>query len=127
VKVSAAMTEAHLPRPVEAIRAGLRRSPLVGFTVLVLSLGIGAGRIPTAGARPRVRIRYFWGTHGFDGSVILHVNGDPKRWSQICRESGLSTGSGYLLAMPYEHGPIILCNGLLQPLPVMWDRFKRQH
>src|SRR5215469_2385768 len=32
------MTEAHLGHPVEAIRAGLRQSPLVWFTVLVLGL-----------------------------------------------------------------------------------------
>jgi hypothetical protein len=70
---------------------------------------------------------YFWGTHGFDGSVILHLNGDPKRWSEICRDSRIVDGFGVPLAMPYEHGPIILCNGLLQPLPVIWERFKRQH
>jgi len=38
VKDPAAMREAHLGRPVEAIRSGLRRSPLVWFAVLVLSL-----------------------------------------------------------------------------------------
>jgi Dolichyl-phosphate-mannose-protein mannosyltransferase len=69
---------------------------------------------------------YFWGTHGFDGSVIIHVNGDPQRWSEMCRESKVVDRFGAPLAMPYEHGPIILCNGLLQPLPEMWSRFKRE-
>ena len=69
---------------------------------------------------------YFWGTHGFDGSVILHINGDPKRWNEICRESRIVDRFGVPFAMPYEHGPIILCNGLLQPLPAIWSRFKRE-
>jgi hypothetical protein len=69
---------------------------------------------------------YFWGTHGCDSSVILHVHGDPERWSEICRESRIVDRFGVPLAMPYEHGPIILCNGLLRPLPEMWSRFKRE-
>ena len=69
---------------------------------------------------------YFWGTHGFDGSVILHVNGDPERWSEICRDSKIVDRFGVPLAMPYEHGPIILSNGLLRPLPEIWSRFKRE-
>jgi len=68
---------------------------------------------------------YFWGTHGYDGSVIIQVNGDPNHWSSICRESRAVGSFGAPYTMPYENGPIILCRGLRRPLPEIWDLFKR--
>ncbi len=74
------------------------------------------------------QLQYFlWGTHGYDGSVIIHVNGDPDEWSAICRESKVVGSFGAPYTMPYENGPIILCRGLRHPLPEIWDRFKRYH
>jgi hypothetical protein len=70
---------------------------------------------------------YFWGTHGYDGSLIVHVNGDPARWNEICDESKIVGAFGVPLAMPYENGPIILCSRMRRPLPEIWDRFKREH
>ena len=70
---------------------------------------------------------YFWGTRGYDGSVIIHLNGDPDRWSEICAECKAVGSFGVPYAMPYENGPIILCRGLRRPLPEIWDRFKREH
>jgi hypothetical protein len=70
---------------------------------------------------------YFWGPRGYDGSVIIHVNGDPDRWSEICAESKVVGGFGVPYAMPYENGPIILCRGLRRPLSEVWDHFKRMH
>jgi hypothetical protein len=68
---------------------------------------------------------YLWGTHGYDGSVIVHVNGDPERWSQVCERSEIAGSFGAPYTMPYENGPIILCHGLRQPLPQMWPLFRR--
>jgi hypothetical protein len=70
---------------------------------------------------------YFWGPRGYDGSVIIHVNGDPDRWGEICAESKVVGGFGVPYAMHYENGPIILCRGLRRPLPEIWDRFERMH
>jgi hypothetical protein len=70
---------------------------------------------------------YFWGTHGYDGSVMLIVNGDPDKWSQICKQSSVAGSFGAPLTMPYENGVVILCKGLQRPLPQMWDSFKRLH
>ena len=70
---------------------------------------------------------YFWGTHGYDGSVMLIVNGDMERWGQICAETKVAGSFGAPLTMPYENGGVILCKGLRQPLPQMWDTFKRLH
>lgn len=70
---------------------------------------------------------YFWGPRGYDGSVIIQVNGDPDAWITICRESKVVGSFGAPYTMPYENGPIILCRGLHPPLPEMWNRFKRDH
>ncbi len=70
---------------------------------------------------------YLWGTHGYDGSVIVHVNGDPDRWSRICEKSEIAGQFGAPYVMPYENGPIIVCHGLRRPLGEMWPRFRRYH
>ena len=70
---------------------------------------------------------YLWGPRGYTGSVMIHVNGDPDRWSDLCADSKVVGTFGVPLAMPYENGPIILCKGLRRPLPEMWDQFKREH
>jgi hypothetical protein len=68
---------------------------------------------------------WLWGTHGYDGSVIIHVNGDPAQWSEVCRESKVIGSFGAPYTMPYENGPIILCRGMRRPLPEMWPLFRR--
>lgn len=69
---------------------------------------------------------YLWGTRGFDGSVVIAVNGDPDEWSQLCSSSRIIATFGTSpYAMPYEtHRPIILCEGMNQPLDRVWPRFK---
>ncbi len=69
---------------------------------------------------------YLWGTHGFDGSVVLVVNGDPSEWAKLCASSRIIATFGTSpYAMPYEtHRPILLCTGMHQPLSVVWPRFK---
>lgn len=68
---------------------------------------------------------YLWGTHGYDGSVIIRVNGNPNHWRWLCRDSEIAGRFGAPYVMPYENGPIILCHGLLRPLPEVWHMFKR--
>lgn len=69
---------------------------------------------------------YLWGPRGFDGSVVLAVNGDPGEWSRLCssaRVIGTFGSSPY--AMPYEtHRPIVLCTGMREPLERVWPQFK---
>ncbi|HET7814703.1 MAG TPA: glycosyltransferase family 39 protein [Candidatus Baltobacteraceae bacterium] len=70
---------------------------------------------------------YLWGTHGFDGSVVLAVNGDPDEWAQLCSSSRVVATFGTSpYAMPYEtHRPIVLCLGMHEPLDRVWPRFKQ--
>ena len=69
---------------------------------------------------------FLWGPHDYDGSVILHVNGDLARWQRVCRSSQVVGTFGAPYAMPYENDrPIILCRGLLRDLREVWPRFRR--
>ena len=68
---------------------------------------------------------YLWGTHGYDGSVIIRVNGNPDRWRRLCRDSAIAGRFGAPYVMPYENGPIIVCYGLVKPLSEVWPMFKR--
>jgi hypothetical protein len=69
---------------------------------------------------------YFWGTRGSDGSVIIHINGDPHRWERLCRSVTVAGTFGVPYAMPYENGrPIFICRGLRLPLQTLWPRMKR--
>jgi len=68
---------------------------------------------------------YLWGAHGYDGSVMLHINGRAERWTQACASSAVVGTFGAPYAMPYETGrPIILCRGLKANLSDTWERFR---
>lgn len=69
---------------------------------------------------------YFWGTHGSDGSVIIHINGDPHRWQRLCESVQVADRFGVDYAMPYENDrPIFICRGLRVSLDTLWPRMKR--
>jgi hypothetical protein len=70
---------------------------------------------------------FFWGPRGYDGSVIIEINGHPEVWQEACRSAEVAGHFGGPYVMPYENGPIILCRGLRQPLDQVWNRFKRMH
>ncbi len=72
------------------------------------------------------QVQYFlWGPRGYDGSVLIHVNGDPDRWQSLCQKSEIVGSIGAPWVMPYENGPIILCHEMRRPLGEMWDQFRR--
>jgi hypothetical protein len=69
---------------------------------------------------------YLWGPHGHDGSVIIHINGDPSLWRHFCRTVKIVGTFGVPYAMPYENGrPIFVCRGLRFNLVKAWPHFKR--
>jgi hypothetical protein len=69
---------------------------------------------------------YFWGPRGADGSVVIHINGDPDHWRRLCASLTVAGTFGAPLVMPYENDrPIFVCRGLPVPLDQAWDRFKR--
>ncbi len=68
---------------------------------------------------------FLWGPRGHDGSVLIHVNGDPDHWKDLCRKTEIAGSIGAPYVMPYENGPIIVCHGMHPPLGEMWDQFRR--
>ena len=71
---------------------------------------------------------FLWGPRGHDGSVIIHVSGDPERWRNYCDSVEIAGSFGAPFAMPYETGrPIFVCRGLRTNLAQSWDRFKSYH
>ena len=70
---------------------------------------------------------WFWGTHGYDGSVIIAIGGDPENWSRRCERSEVVAQFGGTYVVPYENGPLVVCHGLRRPLEEIWPRFRRMH
>ncbi len=69
---------------------------------------------------------YLWGPHGADGSVIIHVNGNPGLWKRFCGSVEMEGTFGVAFAMPYEnHRPIFVCRGLRFNLTKAWPHFRR--
>lgn len=69
---------------------------------------------------------YLWGPGDGDDRVIIHVNGDPERWRQLCRSLDVADTFGAPYAMPYENDrPIMICRGFRADLSSTWERFKR--
>jgi len=70
---------------------------------------------------------WLWGTHGYDGSVVIRVNSDDIGWwTKHCHDAHVAGTFGanpYL--EPYErNAPIIVCHGLYRPLGDDWAEFK---
>jgi hypothetical protein len=69
---------------------------------------------------------FLWGVRGYDGSTIIHVNGDPDRWRRGCDSVEVVGKFGVPYAMPYENArPIFICRGLRRNLSEIWSRLKR--
>jgi 4-amino-4-deoxy-L-arabinose transferase-like glycosyltransferase len=69
---------------------------------------------------------FFWGPRGYDGSVLIHINGDVEHWRHNCGTLDVAGTFGAPLVMPYENDrPIFVCRGLRVPLPDAWPRFER--
>ena len=69
---------------------------------------------------------WLWGPRGYDGSLIIHVGGDPERWRKACGSVEDAGRFGNPYTMPYENDrAIFICRDLRQPLGRMWDRLKR--
>jgi hypothetical protein len=69
---------------------------------------------------------YLWGPRGYDGSVIIHVNGDPDQWRPFCQSLTVAAHFGAPYAMPYENNrPIFICRGSRHTLADIWPRLKR--
>jgi len=69
---------------------------------------------------------FLWGPRGADGSVMIIINGHPKRWAAACHDLQVVGTFGVPFAMPYERDrPIMLCHGLRRNLQWAWPDLQR--
>jgi 4-amino-4-deoxy-L-arabinose transferase-like glycosyltransferase len=69
---------------------------------------------------------WLWGPRGYDGSLTIHIGGDPERWRRICGELKIVDKTVSAFAMPYENDrAIFTCRDMRVPLVQLWDRLKR--
>ena len=69
---------------------------------------------------------WLWGPRGYDGSLTIHIGGDPERWRRVCGSVEIVDKTGNRFAMPYENDrPIFICRDMRVSLEQMWGRLKR--
>lgn len=69
---------------------------------------------------------YLWGPRGYDGSVIININGDPSAWRDRCDRVDVADHFGVRLAVPFERDrPIFVCRNLHGGLDKAWPGLKR--
>ncbi len=68
---------------------------------------------------------WLWGTHGYDGNVIIDVAGDCGAKNHLFRSSERAATFTAPYIMPYENDiPIMVCRGLKVPLATLWPSLK---
>ena len=68
---------------------------------------------------------FLWGTHGYDGQLVIDVNGDCGARSHLFRSSERAAFLTSPLVMPWENDlPIMVCRGISKPLPEIWAGMK---
>jgi 4-amino-4-deoxy-L-arabinose transferase-like glycosyltransferase len=69
---------------------------------------------------------FLWGPRNSDGSVVIAVGGDVRRWTRWCAQSTVVRFAGSPYAMPYERDrPIVVCRGLPVALTIAWPHLRR--
>jgi hypothetical protein len=69
---------------------------------------------------------WLWGPRGFDGSLSIHIGGDPERWRRACGSIEIVDKTSDPFAMPYENDrPIFICRDMRVSFDRLWDRLKR--
>jgi 4-amino-4-deoxy-L-arabinose transferase-like glycosyltransferase len=69
---------------------------------------------------------WLWGPRGYDGSLTIHVGGDPERWRRACGSLDIVDKTDSAFAMPYENKrAMFICRDMRVPLAQIWDRLKR--
>lgn len=69
---------------------------------------------------------WLWGPRRYDGSLAIHIGGDPDRWRRLCGMVDIVDRTDDPDAMPYENNrAIFLCRDLQIPVAQLWASLKR--
>ncbi len=68
---------------------------------------------------------WLWGTHGYDGSIVIDVNGDCGAREHLFASSERAATFDAPWIMSYEQNiPIMICRGVRKPLATIWPSLK---
>ena len=68
---------------------------------------------------------WLWGTHGYDGSVVVQVNGSCFHSEKLFASRTLAARVNDPWAISYEHAiPVWICRGIKRPLADVWPGIK---
>lgn len=68
---------------------------------------------------------WLWGTHGYDGSIVIDVHGDCGASEHLFRSSVRAATFDAPWVTSFEAGiPIMLCRGMREPLAQVWPSLR---
>jgi len=68
---------------------------------------------------------WLWGTHGYDGSVLVQINGSCFHADGLYASRRLAARLHDRWAISYEKdAPVWICRGIRKPLPLVWTSYK---
>jgi hypothetical protein len=68
---------------------------------------------------------YLWGPRGYTGEVMIVLDDNRARLSELFTSVELAGYVTHPYSMPYEHFDVWVCRGLRQPMAKLWPRIKR--
>ena len=67
---------------------------------------------------------WLWGPRGYSGEITILLGENIEVAKANCLQLEEVAELYHPYAMPYENGPIYLCRGVKQSLPLLWPRLK---
>jgi hypothetical protein len=68
---------------------------------------------------------FLWGPQGFTGESLIIMNDRPEQLARICTAFRKVAEVSHPYSMPYQHFDVHYCEGLKQPLSVLWPQIKK--
>jgi hypothetical protein len=68
---------------------------------------------------------YLWGPRGYTGEVMIVLDDNRARLSELFTSVELAGHVTHPYSMPYEHFDVWICRGLRQPMAELWPQIKR--
>ncbi len=68
---------------------------------------------------------YLWGPRGYTGEVMIVLDDNRARLSEVFTSVELAGHVTHPYSMPYEHFDVWICRGLRQPMATLWPQIKR--
>lgn len=68
---------------------------------------------------------FLWGPHDFTGESLIVMDDRPERLAEIFTSFRKVATVSHPYSMPYQHFDVYYCEGLKQPLSMLWPQLKK--